>query len=330
MGKAIVAKPSNPSTTQYLQISLISLFASIPRPADATLNWLSSSTSETSDATISQEERRDKYYVQLIQSVYKFAITGLNAPVLTTSILGNLFITLKDDVLALLAGFWSDNLPPIPPNGKGVSDEDQVEKAEFLRYVALKHGTALLNAHWSGTADREGGSGIDFQTVIPALIIALQSEERRCRDAAFECVTLLRGLAEKKFVSVYKFDVIYGADDGMFQRMTFFLAYMCSLCFRFHQLNSSISSRATSRSIWTHWSKTMTTSLWITNLWYCSIDSIWPITRQTKERNMSEFASHVGCNPQDIYPFPATSVAYFATSSRTQMPSALHQARLLS
>ncbi|TFK71529.1 hypothetical protein BDN72DRAFT_432062 [Pluteus cervinus] len=231
LGKSIVSKPSSSSTSQYLQVSLLALAASIPRPQGVLLNWFSGSPSNSNPPTQDAagphgQKNKGVQYVQLIRSIYRVVNTGLNVPALMTSILGTMFISLKDDALTFLAGFWASNTLISGPNNQKVdlssneSDSGRFglgEYGELLRYVALKHGVAFLNAHLSNDASGGVSTGLDFQTIVPALIVALQSAEGRCREAAVECLKLLRQAAEKKFSAVYKFDVVYGRKESDLQ-----------------------------------------------------------------------------------------------------------------
>lgn len=105
-----------------------------------------------------------------------------------------LFVKLKDDCLAFLSACWSTSV--------GADDET-------LGTAALRHAAAFLEAHLSE------GDGVDFQTILPSILVALQSSDRQRRQLACECISLLLKLAKtQKFVKVYAFDVIYGDNGG--------------------------------------------------------------------------------------------------------------------
>jgi U3 small nucleolar RNA-associated protein 10 len=114
-------------------------------------------------------------------------------PILATTILQILFVNLKGDALAFLAGIWATG-------GK----EDFKES----RSIALLHAAAFLEAHILED------DGIDFQTVLPTLLVALQNPDQQACLGALECISRVRMLAGHKLSSVYRFDVICGHSDS--------------------------------------------------------------------------------------------------------------------
>lgn len=139
--------------------------------------------------------KRGSRYVELIRKVYKLANTSSSVPIFTSNILTTLFITLKGDVLAFLAGMWVGSVATIG------------EQAE-LKTVALCHAAAFLQSHISED------DGVDFQTILPCLLVALQSRDADQRHAALTCIANLHQLAERKFTTVYGFDAIYGKSES--------------------------------------------------------------------------------------------------------------------
>ena len=98
------------------------------------------------------------------------------------------FIKLADDALAFLVGVW-------------LSAEEDAQ----LRRTALSHALAFISAHDATE------QVIDFQTVLPALLVALGDPDRGVRYQASNCVHLLVQLSTAKQASgVYAFDTIYG------------------------------------------------------------------------------------------------------------------------
>lgn len=127
-----------------------------------------------------------------MRKVYTLANASTSVPRLTVNLLQGLFDALKEDALAFLAGIWT------APKSSGDSN-----------IVALRHASAFLQAH---IAEEDG---IDFQTILPSLIVAVQSSDQTQREAALTCIAQLRQLAEGKFSAVYKFDVVYGQSQSM-------------------------------------------------------------------------------------------------------------------
>ncbi|TFK37695.1 hypothetical protein BDQ12DRAFT_685121 [Crucibulum laeve] len=186
---SIVLKPNSQTTLHRLQISIVASIANIPRPSDFPLDWLSDLNTPSSDDRLC-------HYIGLMRAVYSLANES-SLPVLSTGLLQALFISLKDDALAFLAGIWS-----------GSSTD---EKYNDVRHIALLHAAAFLEAHVLEN------DGMDFQTILPSLLIALQSEDSRIRQVAMECVSRLRILTERKLSNVYRFDIIYGQNERKLQ-----------------------------------------------------------------------------------------------------------------
>lgn len=137
---------------------------------------------------------RGPRYLQLMRAVYTFSNSSSHMPVLTTHLLRLLFLKLGDDALAFLVGIWLNNLA------------DAESKDDHVSYAALRHAAAFLSAHTSTE------HWVDFQTVLPALLVVLQSPTRRVREAAVECLGLIAQISQAKDASaVYAFDAIYGA-----------------------------------------------------------------------------------------------------------------------
>ncbi|KAF7297329.1 U3 small nucleolar RNA-associated protein 10 [Mycena indigotica] len=175
-----VHKTTSKTTTHWLQVSALALIPTISRPADQTIDWFA----EDADTL-------PALYVKLQRVVYKATSSTSRLPHVTIGLLSLLFVHLKDDALAFLAGLC-------------VTDRD-VDGA--ISVVALRHALAFLQAH------KAESDGVDFQTIVPALIVCLQHPVAAVRIATLDCVEILNGLAENKFSTVYAFDVIYGTES---------------------------------------------------------------------------------------------------------------------
>ncbi|GJE92911.1 U3snoRNP10 and BP28CT domain-containing protein [Phanerochaete sordida] len=179
LSTAVVLKPNKLATFHRLQVAILALLSRISRPAGQ-LNWLAPAADGTSGAQ----------YVTLARRLYALVNAGGAPPGLASNLVTALFVSIGDDALRFLAGLW---LAPV---------------AASVRYAALKHAAAFLEAHYS--TERF----VDFQTVLPALLVAVQFPERRLREAALECVAALVRLAQASSPSaVYAFDAIYGASS---------------------------------------------------------------------------------------------------------------------
>ncbi|KAJ6554556.1 armadillo-type protein [Mycena capillaripes] len=186
LGKMVVHKLTSKNTTHWLQVSILTLMPAIPRPAGLVLDWFMDDSAPDSEGSV---------YVKLMRSVYKLANSSSVLPLLTIGLLSELFIHLKDDALVFLAGIWTTCL----------------ESAADICMVALRHAAAFLEAH------KKEADGVDFQTILPALIICLQSAESEIRTAALDCISIQRNLAEQRFSTVYAFDAVYGESDSKLQ-----------------------------------------------------------------------------------------------------------------
>lgn len=109
----------------------------------------------------------------------------------------SLFTSVGPDILLFLADVWTS-----PPEQVGVD-------ADAAAYTALRHTLAFIRARTT-TMQVE-----DLQVVIPALLVPLQSPDRRLRETAVQCTAELAALGEKgKPKSIYSYDDVYGAASG--------------------------------------------------------------------------------------------------------------------
>ncbi|KAF8626030.1 hypothetical protein AX15_005120 [Amanita polypyramis BW_CC] len=189
LARHTAVKPSSKNTLHWLQLAIVVTVPTISAPT-ITLDWMA-------DLDITSMDMRGRRYVELMRLVYYIA-SSPSSPVLSTSLLHVLFINLKDEALGFLAGIWS---------GADKNSRDD----EYIRTVALQHASAFLQAHI------DENDGIDFQTVMPMLLVALSNPSISMRQAALECITRLRTLTERQLVTVYKFDAIYGANGRKLQ-----------------------------------------------------------------------------------------------------------------
>ncbi|KZT68072.1 hypothetical protein DAEQUDRAFT_348588 [Daedalea quercina L-15889] len=195
---AIVLKPSSQSTLQRLQVSVLAMMPVIPRPTGVTLDWLTTPSEPPIDQH--SNDTRGTRYIQLFRSVYILSNSSASLPVLSLHLLRVLFINLGDESLGFLAGIWLS--PSLPAKG---SD------ADHLRTAALRHAAAFLEAHHATE------HWLDFQTVLPGVLVALQHPDRRVREAAASCVHVLVRLVEKEPSAIYAYDAIYGPASNLLQ-----------------------------------------------------------------------------------------------------------------
>jgi len=192
-GRVIVTKPHSQSALAWTQVSLIFDIARIRKPDGFILDWFSDkvrSRDETRICLMLLQESID--FVALARQVYSIANASPNVPILASSVLRSLFTSLQDEALVFLAGLWSCSPTHTPA---------------ALKKIVLLHGAAFLEAHVSE------GDGIDFQTVLPALLVSLTDHDRDVRAGALNCITRIRLASETQLKSVYHFDVVYGSSN---------------------------------------------------------------------------------------------------------------------
>ncbi|EIN05935.1 hypothetical protein PUNSTDRAFT_137420 [Punctularia strigosozonata HHB-11173 SS5] len=184
LNHAIVTKPTSPNTLRRLQASLFAFLPQIHKPESNALPWLAQSGDD-----------HGLRYVQLMRRLYALANATGTVPLLSATINRNLFVALATDSLAFLAGIW------IRRDG-----------TDSIRKIALAHAVAFLAAH------TDMPKPVDFQTVLPCLLVGLQSGDRPMREGAMSCVVVLAQLATAQQASaVYALDTIYGSHSAGLQ-----------------------------------------------------------------------------------------------------------------
>ncbi|KAI8990419.1 armadillo-type protein [Trametes punicea] len=196
VGAAVVLKPSSQNTLHRLQVAVLSVLPSIPRPSGARLDWVT----QHSAASGTEAAR----YVLLLRDVYRLSNSSAHLALLSTHLLRSLFVNLGDDALAFLAGLWLASSSDT--HSKVAKDESHVQ------YAALRHAGAFLEAHV--VTQRT----VDFQTVLPAMLVMLQSQDASVREAAIRCTAVVTKISStKEAEAVYAFDAIYGDESAKLQ-----------------------------------------------------------------------------------------------------------------
>ncbi|KAH9837712.1 armadillo-type protein [Rhodofomes roseus] len=198
VASAVVLKPSSQSTLQRLQISILAMMPVIARPAGVHLDWLT--TPSEAPVDMHGNDTRGIRYIQLLRAVYILSNSSAALPALSLHLLRALFVNLGDESLGFLAGIWLS--PSLPAKGRD---------ADYLRTAALHHAAAFLEAHHATQ------HWLDFQTVLPAVLVAVQNPDRRIREAAVACLQVLVKLVEKEPSGIYAYDAIYGPPSKLLQ-----------------------------------------------------------------------------------------------------------------
>ncbi|THU93396.1 hypothetical protein K435DRAFT_779869 [Dendrothele bispora CBS 962.96] len=185
-----VVKPNSKNTSLWLQLSLITVMARFTIPDGLRIDWIA-------NQSMSELDDRAYQYAKLKRQLYKLA--HLLGPALGVYLIRDLFISLKHEAMVFLAGVWL-----------GAEDgEGDVP----VQASALQHGLAFIQAHNSADV------GVDFQTIVPSLLVALQSPEESVRRIATECFAVLNEM-KHKFTRVYAFDAVYGASQDQIQYLS--------------------------------------------------------------------------------------------------------------
>jgi U3 small nucleolar RNA-associated protein 10 len=185
-------------TTAKLQASLVAMIALIPRPTTIVLDWFKDYSPSRGSTPLGKDFHSDQdpvdtrcpRYIGLIRAVYEFA-NSITVPVLSHHLLRVLFINLKEDALAFLAGVLL------------------ISGSQNLRLPTLSYAIAFLDAH------KFTPKQVDFQTILPALLAALSNLDVAGREAIMDCISILTKLSQAKPTSIYGFDSIYGSESGM-------------------------------------------------------------------------------------------------------------------
>lgn len=178
VANAIFSRPQSAKTLRRTRAALLlSAIAAVRPVASSSWSWLAGS---------------DEAYARLAQSIYRLAHTGTTAGAagLAGTILSALFTTIvEDDTLAFLAKVWT------------------TESVQQLRVSALRDAAVFVKVQ----AMPEMGKVVDFQVVVPAVLVALMDAEKKVRQEAMQLLAVLRETIPASTAEVYGKDVFYGA-----------------------------------------------------------------------------------------------------------------------
>ncbi|KZT53175.1 hypothetical protein CALCODRAFT_60703 [Calocera cornea HHB12733] len=185
----IYARSKAVRTVRQMHSALLCAVAEVGCPANVRLDLL------CNVEQVTERDMRGVRYAALCRAVYRLLSNqGLASPA-RTQCLKCLFSSLRDDSLLLLAGIWAD-------------DSSSAE----VRTSALSHGRAILQSHNSGDL-------VDFQAIVPSLLVALSDGSRLVRSAAVKaCKTLAEMYsAGRKPKAVFAIDHLYGDESSQVQ-----------------------------------------------------------------------------------------------------------------
>ena len=174
---AISAKPSATRTLQRATVALLAAVAKVASSNRAEVTWLSHEQSD---------------FKRFAEGVYTWANSDILPPALAKALLRNLFMQLGEETLLFLASIWT-----------------QRSGSLVTRIAALKHAGAFIAAH-KGQAD-----GIDFQLILPSLLIALSDSAKNIREAGISAMKAISAVGTGS-ENVYALDNIYGVKSSKF------------------------------------------------------------------------------------------------------------------
>ncbi|ORY85937.1 U3 small nucleolar RNA-associated protein 10 [Leucosporidium creatinivorum] len=181
--QAIFGKPQSYKTLRRARAALLTASVAAIQPLKhSAWEWLTSS--------LASDDQARESYKSLVQAIYRLAHTGTTPGAIAfgTSLLRSIFSHLvTDDTIAFLASIWSDKKTPAQ-----------------LKVVALKDGVTFLRVQ----GERKK---VDFQTVVPAVLVALADGEKKVRVAAVEVLEVVQSVMPENTGVVYGRDQFYGA-----------------------------------------------------------------------------------------------------------------------
>lgn len=180
--QAIFGKPQSPKTLRRARAALLTAIVAAIQPLKGSAwNWL---------AVAEEEDLAKEEFKALVSSIYRLAHTGttLGATTFGTSLLRSIFSHLvTDDAVAFLASIWTTESTP-----------------SQLKIVALKDAVTFLQVQ--GVSKK-----VDFQTIVPSVLVAVADAEKKVRVAALEVLEVVKSVMPESTAVVYGRDQYYGA-----------------------------------------------------------------------------------------------------------------------
>ncbi|EJU00234.1 hypothetical protein DACRYDRAFT_23206 [Dacryopinax primogenitus] len=176
-------------TIRQLQIALLYSVAEVGRPVNVKFDFL------CDVEAVTENDGRGMRYAALSRAVFRFSNQdGVSSPARTKCLI-RLFKTLGDDCLAVLSGIWADH--STPPQ---------------TRAAALSLGSAMLQSV-------ESDDTIDYQVVLPSVLVSLSDPSVIVREGGIQCLKVLAGLfrSHKKPKAIFAIDALYGLQSSHVQ-----------------------------------------------------------------------------------------------------------------
>ncbi|OCF41969.1 hypothetical protein I317_04161 [Kwoniella heveanensis CBS 569] len=182
---AIYRKTTEARTTQMAVVSILAAAIKVVKPIDESTTWLAGDSPTAGPVAP---------YKVFSQELYSWSNSGVLPPSLAQVLLRALLAQLGEEALLFLASVWTSQSPLA------------------LRTASLRHATAFVSAYAGVKIEQ----GIDFQIMIPSVLVALRDSEKPIRAAA---VDLLRAMALNAQASenIYALDTVYGSRSDTVQ-----------------------------------------------------------------------------------------------------------------
>ncbi|KAG8889028.1 snoRNA-binding rRNA-processing protein utp10 [Tulasnella sp. 332] len=191
---SLVTNPSSSKTLHRLQANILALLPYIPRPESIQIEWLEGRSDLVSKTDTASQ------FVKLTRSIYALVNSASSFCPLATTLLQGVFVNIKDEALVFLVGVCTDEHSP-----------------PSLQRLALDHAKAFLLVQLASQTI----SAMDFQVIVPALLVALSSSDRSVRTVATECIECLHKMHSDRRASVYAVDSIYGKHTSALQILSY-------------------------------------------------------------------------------------------------------------
>ncbi|KAF8335871.1 uncharacterized protein EI90DRAFT_3152860 [Cantharellus anzutake] len=220
--KNVAIKPRKDATSARLDALLVQTILAI-RPPKVIMNYLADANGDDTD-----EHHRGPAFVHLARSIYRAANYASIPNVFSLYVLSQLFSTLQNDTLLLLAGLWSINF-----GSSTQSPPEALLSGADLQLAALSHAKAYFMAR-----SQTQGTLPDFQTILPSLIVPLRNKDQRARSAAVECIKQMHYKQEEQKTGpkadIFARDRVYGGQSSTVQYLDFsdYQAHIGLLCER--------------------------------------------------------------------------------------------------
>ena len=180
--KAIFEHPTDELTLLRASTALIAALSAVKRGNDERV-CLRQQGESTADHGVFQK---------FATSCYEWCNSGTLPGPLSQILLRTILAQLREDALVFFASIWTTTT------------------GSRLQLAALRHAQAFVTAYANSP-----NAVMDFQLVLPALLMAVQLTDRHVRAAAVQVLKVISDLASCSTEETYAVDTIYGSRSGM-------------------------------------------------------------------------------------------------------------------